>query len=156
MWLFCTYDHFCVLNLMYTHHIFQLTCHKLLNNQHWAIWHEFETVDLPVLRIHFGVGWDLLPTLRWLGSWLPTYLIFLGSSREKISRQQSNRQPFHLKMGTSPLSPGSLGSSRTQVTCHLLNAHIIPCKSTLHRKCLDGTGLISPSFSQFFSKLPLS
>jgi hypothetical protein len=30
---------------------------------------------------------------------------------EKISQQESNRQSLLLKVGTSPLSPGSLGSS---------------------------------------------
>ena len=58
-------------------------------------------------------GWGLLPTLRWVGSWIPTYLTsFSLLSREKISEHKSNHQPLHLKMGTSPLSPGCLGSSR--------------------------------------------
>jgi hypothetical protein len=52
-----------------------------------------------------------------LATYLPTYLDFYfilfyfpSSSREKISQWESNRQPLHLEMGTSPLSLGSLGS----------------------------------------------
>jgi hypothetical protein len=63
-----------------------------------------------------GAGWGILPTLGWVGSCLPTYLpSFLLSSREKISQQESNHQSLHSEMGTSPLSPGSLGSPWTIV-----------------------------------------
>ena len=48
--------------------------------------------------------------LRWVDSWLPTYLSsFFPSNRDKILQRKSNRQPLHLQMGTSPLSYGSLG-----------------------------------------------
>ena len=67
-----------------------------------------------------GARWGLLPTLRWVESWLPTYLtnffffFFLPpSNREKISQWKSNRQPLHSKLGTSPLSPSNLKSSQT-------------------------------------------
>ena len=60
----------------------------------------------------FGAWWGLLPTLWWMGSWLPTYVAhFFPSSREKISQPELNCQPLHLEVGTSPLSPGSLRSS---------------------------------------------
>ena len=66
------------------------------------------------LKNPLDAGWGLLPTLRWVGSWLLTYeACFFPSSRGKISQQESNRQPLHLEMGTSPLSPGNLGSSWT-------------------------------------------
>ena len=43
---------------------------------------------------------------------LPTYLVVVfRSSRGKVSWRESDCQPFHLETGTSPLSPGSLGSS---------------------------------------------
>ena len=37
------------------------------------------------------------------------------SSLEKISQRELNHQPLHLKMGTSPLSLGSLGPSRINI-----------------------------------------
>ena len=48
---------------------------------------EFEPVGPTSLKNFFGVGRDLLPTLWWMGSWLPTYLPthFFPSTREKIS-----------------------------------------------------------------------
>ena len=52
-----------------------------------------------------------------MGSWSvmggSTLASLFPSSREKISQQKSNQQPLHSEMGTSPLSPGSSGSSRT-------------------------------------------
>ena len=91
-----------------------LRTHTLpINNQHQAIWCEFEPVGPTLFKNPLGAGWGLLPTLRWVGSWLPTYLAgFVLSSREKILERESNRQPLHLRMGTSPLSPRSLGSSK--------------------------------------------
>ena len=59
-----------------------------------------------------GAGWGLLPTLWWVGSWLLAYLpSFFMSGKEAISQRESNRQPLHSEMGSSPLSPGSLGLS---------------------------------------------
>ena len=45
-----------------------------------------------------------------LASYVPIY--FSPSNKEKISQQESNPQPLHSDMYTSPLWPGSLGSSR--------------------------------------------
>ena len=79
-----------------------------------------EPIGPSLLKNPFGARWGLLPPLQWVGSWLPTYLArffflfsFLWSSREKLSQWESNRQPLHLEMDTSPLSPGNLGSSQT-------------------------------------------
>ena len=68
-------------------------------------------------RIHLLQGrvYCLLCSGCTLG-FLPTYLVF-SSSKENSSHWESNRQPLHLEMGTSPLSPGSLGSSRTIDGC---------------------------------------
>ena len=84
-----------------------------IDNQHRAIQCKFQPVDLTLLKNLLGAWWGLLPTLRWVGSWLPTYLVsfFFQLGREKISQRELNCQPLHLEMGTSPLSPGSLGSS---------------------------------------------
>jgi hypothetical protein len=49
-----------------------------------------------------------------LASYLLSYFLF-PSRWEKISQRQSNRQPLHSEMGTSPLSPSSLGSSQTYI-----------------------------------------
>jgi hypothetical protein len=67
------------------------------------------------LKNALGAGWGLLRTLRWVGSWHPTYLAsFFPSSREKISQWESNRQPLHQKwVSLHYISPGSLGSSQT-------------------------------------------
>ena len=35
---------------------------------------DFEPIDPTLLKNPLGAGWGLLPTLRWVGSWLPTYL----------------------------------------------------------------------------------
>ena len=65
-----------------------------------------------MLKNPFDARWGLLPTLWWVGAWLATHpASFVLSSREKISQQKSNRQPLCSKMGTSPLSPSSLGLS---------------------------------------------
>ena len=47
------------------------------------------------------------------GLLVPTYLVsfFFQLGREKIPQRELNCQPLYLEMGTSPLSPGSLGSS---------------------------------------------
>ena len=85
--------------------------YMVINNHCWAIWREFKPIGA---QESLGAGWGLLPTLRWVGSWLPIYLAsFFRSSREKLSQWISNRQPLHSKMGTSPLSHGSLASSHT-------------------------------------------
>jgi hypothetical protein len=42
------------------------------------------------------------------------FILFMVSSREKISQWESDHQPLHLENDTSPLSPGSLRSSRTR------------------------------------------
>jgi hypothetical protein len=88
------------------------------NNQRHAIKREFEPVGLTLLKNPLNARWGLLLTLRRMGSWLPTYLpTYLvdspPSSRDKNSQRGSNRQPLHSDLGTSPLSPNSLGSSRT-------------------------------------------
>ena len=55
-----------------------------------------------------------MPTLRWVASWFPTYLTSLFCQVEKrFHNGWLNRRPFYLEMGTSPLSPGTLGSSWT-------------------------------------------
>jgi hypothetical protein len=75
-----------------------------MNNQRRAIRREFESVGLILLKNLLGAGWGLLSTLRWVGSWLPTYLANLVlPSREKISQWESNRQALHSEMSTSPL-----------------------------------------------------
>jgi hypothetical protein len=84
------------------------------NNLCRAIPCEFEPVNPIMLHNPLGAGWGLLLTLWWVGSSLPTYLFSLfPSSREKISQRESNCQPSHLGMGTSPLSPNNLRSSWT-------------------------------------------
>ena len=83
---------------------------KEKKNQFWAIQQEFEYVGPTLLKNPLGAVWGLLPTLRWVSSWFPTYLasvIFFLSSREKISHRESNLQHLHLEMNTSSLSPGS-------------------------------------------------
>ena len=47
---------------------------KQINNERHAIRREFEPVRPTLLKDPLGAGWALLPTLRWVGSWLPTYL----------------------------------------------------------------------------------
>ena len=47
---------------------------ELINNQHWTIRREFEPVDPNLLKNPLDARWGLLPTLQWVGSWLPTYL----------------------------------------------------------------------------------
>ena len=92
-----------------------------INNQRQAIWCEFEPVGPTLLKNPLGVG-ELycLPCGGWT-LWLPACLAsFFSSSKEKIPHQESNRQPLHLKMGTTSLSPRSLGSSRAndlQLVC---------------------------------------
>ena len=50
-------------------------CDQLyINNQCPAIWHEFELVGPTMFKNYLGARWGLLPTLQWVGSWLPTYL----------------------------------------------------------------------------------
>jgi hypothetical protein len=67
--------------------------------------------------------------------WLPAYPnnLFFPSTREKISQHESDRQPLHSKIGTSPLLPGSLRSSRT---------------STKGKWCLNDNELQSSSSSE--------
>ena len=83
--------------------------------QRQAIQCKFEPIGPTLFKIVVGARRGLLPTLWWVGSWLPTYLldVFFLSSKEKISQRESNRQPRYSKLGASPLSFGSLGSSRT-------------------------------------------
>ena len=50
-----------------------------MNNQRWAIRHEFEPVGPTLLTHPLGAVWGLLPTLWWVGSWLLTYLTGLIS-----------------------------------------------------------------------------
>jgi len=76
-----------------------------------------------------------------VGGFLASYLTsyFFPSSREKISQQESNRQPLHSKMGTSPLSPNSLGSSWTfglalDLRCLWQTRHRTPSVQVLTRK----------------------
>ena len=67
---------------------------------------------LPCSRIFLMQGGVYcLPCGGWALGFLPTYLVFVPSSIENISQRELNRQPLHLEMGASPLSPGSLGSS---------------------------------------------
>ena len=84
------------------------------NSQRWAIRCEFEPVGPTLLKNLLGAWWGLMPTLRWVGSWLPSYLAsWFPSSREKISIRESNHQPLCSKLDTSPVSSSSsLGSSR--------------------------------------------
>ena len=77
----------------------------------------------------------------YLPTYLPIYIYnfyFPSSSREKISQRESNRQPLHLEMGTSPLSLGSLGSFRTFSCqcCYKVDAcytHTLLSTLTFHR-----------------------
>ena len=46
-------------------------------------------------------------------SYLPTS--FSPPGREKIPQRESNRQPLHSEMDTSPLSRGNLRSSRSML-----------------------------------------
>ena len=43
----------------------------------WAIRRRFESVGPTLRKNPLGAGWGLLPTLRWVGCWLPTYLTSL-------------------------------------------------------------------------------
>ena len=73
-----------------------------INNQHRAIQLEFQPVGFTLLKNPLDAMWGLLPTLWWVGSWLPTYLVsFFPSSREKISQRDLNRQPLGWEMGDS-------------------------------------------------------
>jgi hypothetical protein len=86
---------------------------KRKENQCWAIRCEFEHVDPTLLKNPLRVLWGVLHTLRLMGSWLPTYLVFSVKQREDfITWIELPTTPL-LTLGTSPLSPGSLGSSRT-------------------------------------------
>jgi len=68
----------------------------------WAYW-SYLAQEFSWCRVGFTVY------LAVGGSWFSTYLASLfPSSREKIS--QSDRQPLHSKMGTSPLSLGTFGN----------------------------------------------
>ena len=91
----------------------RIHAYPYISNQHQAIQRNFEPIGLTLLKNPLGARWGLLSTLRWVASWLPTYLpsFFLPSSREKILQRESKHQPLHSEMGTSPLSPGSLQSS---------------------------------------------
>ena len=55
-----------------------------------------------MLKNPLGARWGLLPTLQWMGSWLPTYLasMFFLPSREKVSQRELNHQLLHLEMST--------------------------------------------------------
>ena len=55
-------------------HLPPLHWDQLINNQHRATRREFELVKPTLLKNPLGAGWGLQPTLRWVGSWLPTYL----------------------------------------------------------------------------------
>ena len=44
-----------------------------INIQRRAIQSDFEPVGPTLRKNPLGVGWGLLPTLRWVGSWLPSY-----------------------------------------------------------------------------------
>ena len=92
----------------------------------------------------------LLLTLRWLGYWLPTYLAsFFPSSREKISQWESNHQPLHSEMDTSPLSSSSLESSQTWkiykssaiifiiIFSHVIRLSKIRCALTSYNFCVS-------------------
>ena len=47
---------------------------------------EFEPVGPTMFKNLLGAWWGSMPTLQWVGSWLPTYVaILVPSSREKIS-----------------------------------------------------------------------
>ena len=68
---------------------FQSECPKQLSeqitNQCLAIQYEFELVGSTMLKNPLGVGWGLLHKLRWVGSWLPTYLAsFLRQAERKL------------------------------------------------------------------------
>ena len=66
-------------------------------------------LTLPCSRILLVQGEvRCLPCGEW-ASYLPRQSFL--SSKEKISQQKSNHQPFYSELGTSPLSPSSLGSS---------------------------------------------
>ena len=45
--------------------------------------HEFESIGPTLFRNPLGAGWGLLPTLQWVGSWLPTYLASLSRQVER-------------------------------------------------------------------------
>ena len=69
----------------------------------------------------FKCRWDSTAYLVVGGLLVPAYpttVVFFPSSTEKISSQESNHQSLHLKIGTSPGSPGSLGSSKTSTVPH--------------------------------------
>jgi len=48
---------------------------RYTNDQCQAIGQEFEPIGPILFKNPLDAGWDLLPTLLWVGSWLPTYLI---------------------------------------------------------------------------------
>ena len=43
------------------------------------MWREFEPIGPTLLKNPLDAGWGWLSTLRWVGSWLPTYLASLFS-----------------------------------------------------------------------------
>jgi hypothetical protein len=45
-----------------------------VNYQRWAIQREFEPIGSTLLKNPLDARCGLLPNLRWVGSWLPTYL----------------------------------------------------------------------------------
>ena len=88
------------------------------------------TLALPCSRILFVCDVEITAYIAVVGSWLPTPP--LPTSREKISQPESSCQPFHSKMGTSPLSPGSLNSSWTNATSLTL-LHYVYLNTYFHR-----------------------
>ena len=49
-------------------------CAPPINNQCWAIRREFQPVGPTLLKDPLGACWGLLPSWRWVASWLPTNL----------------------------------------------------------------------------------
>ena len=67
-------------------------------------------------------------TLHWVGFWLPTYHVSFFHSIGRIFHKELNRQLLHSEMGTSPLSPNSLGSYQTGRVLYEEEGHL----DTLH------------------------
>ena len=84
---------------------------KKIKNQRHAIWDEFELVGPILLKNPLDARWGLLPTLRWVGSWLLTYLI---SFFRQVERK------FHIRI----VHPSLLGT----LLCFILPWQCKVCK----------------------------
>jgi len=119
--------------------------HKLITNV-WQSDVNLSPLALPCWRILLMPGGVLLPTLWWVSNWLPTYLIFFPSSREKNVHRE-NRMFMHtcknyFLMWTSLVSCSSRVPFRQK---HYLNIGV-----TFGKSCNDEyfTILVTPQYCE--------